>query len=263
MHALVTGLGPPETPFYFRARAVDEAGNANDNRREVTAGTGPDTTPPVFAGCRAVRNISYESFVVEWDAASDNGAAASNVTYETWVRPAGSQNDPRTTFAASARPFEPERRELAPRRRVVPRKRLLVFEAHVPPARGRRRVSHAPGRGGRRSRAARHRARSMDLRLVSGGRAERLSRLRRAVLGSGPPSRLRSARAGAEARAKRAKPSPTRAPAPARRGSTSVRRTRRRTSCRDRADPSLRRRRWRRALRRRFRRPAGRRARRR
>lgn len=98
-NTVVRGLATPETPFFFRARGVDEAGNADDNAREVTASTGPDTTPPKFAGCRAVRDISYESFVVEWDRASDNGTTPSDIVYEVWVRPAGSSGDPRATKA--------------------------------------------------------------------------------------------------------------------------------------------------------------------
>ena len=92
-NVIVTGLPAPQAAFVFRARAIDEAGNADNNHREIGGTTGVDQTPPDFAGCRAVSGVSFESVTVEWDPASDRGTPSSDIIYEVWIRPAGSSGD--------------------------------------------------------------------------------------------------------------------------------------------------------------------------
>ncbi len=94
---MVHGLPKPKTSYFFVARAVDEAGNADDNGREVSARTGADTSPPAFGGCSAVTDVSFETIRVTWDAASDNGTASDDVLYEIWVRPVGTPGERRDT----------------------------------------------------------------------------------------------------------------------------------------------------------------------
>jgi hypothetical protein len=93
--AIVHGLPKPRTPYFFVARAVDEAGNADDNGHEVSARTGADTTPPEFGGCSAITDVSYETIRITWDAASDNGTASDDVLYEIWIRPVGTPGEQR------------------------------------------------------------------------------------------------------------------------------------------------------------------------
>lgn len=61
---------------------------------QYDTGLSDDKTAPEFAGCKAVSDVSFESFTVAWDAATDDRTPANRITYEIWVRPQGSPGSP-------------------------------------------------------------------------------------------------------------------------------------------------------------------------
>jgi hypothetical protein len=72
------------TPYWIVVRAVDAAGNEDANTNEVSAGS-KDATPPVFAGVKKATGSGAHDVTVEWDAATDNGSAASEIHYEVFA----------------------------------------------------------------------------------------------------------------------------------------------------------------------------------
>lgn len=86
--ATVTGLPLADGDFFFSVRAVDAAGNvdeAPDPVAEVGGKSGPDTTPPVFGGCRAVGSPTASGARVEWNEARDDVTAAENIRYRIYA----------------------------------------------------------------------------------------------------------------------------------------------------------------------------------
>jgi hypothetical protein len=72
------------TSYFIVVRAVDEAGNEDSNRHEVTAMT-TDTTPPTFAGAQSVVGTSASTALVSWKAATDIGSSPENIHYAVYA----------------------------------------------------------------------------------------------------------------------------------------------------------------------------------
>ena len=101
--AVVTNL-QAGIPYYFVARATDEAGNTDTNTVERTATT-LDTTPPSFAGAQAAAPAGAGAIAVAWNAATDNASPASAIRYRVYVATAPGAEDfttPTLTTAAGA-----------------------------------------------------------------------------------------------------------------------------------------------------------------
>lgn len=80
--ALVTGLDPLST-YFFIARAVDAAGNQDDNTH-VLHGTTPEGVPPVFAGLAQINPLP-EGMKLYWLSALDNATDVANIVYNVYV----------------------------------------------------------------------------------------------------------------------------------------------------------------------------------
>jgi len=80
---LVTGLDPLST-FYFIARAVDAAGNADDNEHVVFATT-PEGEAPAFAGIKQLNPLP-EGMKLYWLSAQDNATDVANIVYDVYVK---------------------------------------------------------------------------------------------------------------------------------------------------------------------------------
>ncbi len=73
--------------YYFVVRAVDAAGNADNNTVTVSAVTPPaaaDTTPPTFAGVRSAVASGPSSITLSWNAATDNTTPPPGIVYQVW-----------------------------------------------------------------------------------------------------------------------------------------------------------------------------------
>ena len=82
----------PAHPFFFVARAVDEAGNEDDNATEVTAQT-DDTTSPEFGGVRGVSVASATSLRVTWGPGYDVASSDAELKFRVYAA-AGKDPDP-------------------------------------------------------------------------------------------------------------------------------------------------------------------------
>lgn len=82
---VVSGLPAADADFVFHVKAVDAAGNVDDNMAEVAGRSGADTTPPTFAGCRAVGDPGASSAPVVWDAARDDVSPEEEITYRVYA----------------------------------------------------------------------------------------------------------------------------------------------------------------------------------
>lgn len=99
----VKGLTAADTDFFFSVVAVDAAGNESPLSDPVSGKTGPDVTPPVFGGCRAVESLTAAGGNVIWDPAVDDTTPADQIIYnvyafDTKLTSASSFDNPIGTF---------------------------------------------------------------------------------------------------------------------------------------------------------------------
>jgi hypothetical protein len=90
---LVPALPQPGATYYFVVRAHDAAGNIDANTVEVSAIPGPDTIPPVFAGCTSAVTLNATEVTVAWDPATDNTTPQSEIDYVVYAATASGQED--------------------------------------------------------------------------------------------------------------------------------------------------------------------------
>jgi hypothetical protein len=83
--AAVTGL-PLSTEFFVVVRALDEAGNEDDNAVEVSAFTGAtsDETPPAYDGVLIAEAQSATQIRLAWDLASDDQTPQGSIVYDVY-----------------------------------------------------------------------------------------------------------------------------------------------------------------------------------
>jgi len=78
----VPNLGPGK--YRFVVRAVDRAGQTEDNRHSVSVAV-EDKQAPVFEGVTGVIPLSASHALVEWKPAQDDGTPASRIEYQVFV----------------------------------------------------------------------------------------------------------------------------------------------------------------------------------
>jgi hypothetical protein len=103
--ATVTGL-PEATQIFFVVRVVDENGNRDANRHEITGYT-LDKTPPAFAGLSTADTLGT-TINLSWAAATDNADLQPTLKYDVFqATTAGGQdfNTPNFTTSAGATSF--------------------------------------------------------------------------------------------------------------------------------------------------------------
>lgn len=74
----------PAHQFFYVVHAVDEAGNEDDNTKEVSA-TNSDVTAPDFGGIASVSVNSATSIEVTWNAGYDLGASDTSLVFKVYV----------------------------------------------------------------------------------------------------------------------------------------------------------------------------------
>jgi hypothetical protein len=89
--ALISGL-TPSTDYYFVVRAVDEAGNEDDNTTEVSAET-DDEKAPSFAGISQLNAATSRSLLLDWKPATDRGTPSSAIRYNSYVSATPGEQD--------------------------------------------------------------------------------------------------------------------------------------------------------------------------
>jgi hypothetical protein len=75
------------TTYYFVCRAKDEAGNEDDNTTEVSATTGADPVPPMFAGIDLpsfVGDPAARTATLSWAAAVDAATSPDKMVYDVY-----------------------------------------------------------------------------------------------------------------------------------------------------------------------------------
>ncbi len=82
---VVKRLPLPDTEYFFVVRALDAAGNQDSNDIQVSAKSGPDTTPPRFAGCTSAKGKSATTLDVFWDPATDDTARPEELSYNIYA----------------------------------------------------------------------------------------------------------------------------------------------------------------------------------
>lgn len=98
---LISGL-TPSTEYFFVVRAIDQAGNEDDNASEGNAATA-DMSPPAFAGIGKLTATTSRSVRLEWKAAHDKGAASSEISYNVYLAAeSGKQNFKKPTATSKA-----------------------------------------------------------------------------------------------------------------------------------------------------------------
>jgi hypothetical protein len=97
---VVQALPQPGATYYFVVRSYDAAGNGDSNTVEVSSIPGPDTIPPVFAGCTSAVTLNSTQVTVSWDAATDNTTPQPQIAYDVFTATTSGQED-FTTPAAS------------------------------------------------------------------------------------------------------------------------------------------------------------------
>jgi hypothetical protein len=101
-HGLVEGL-EPSTTYYFVCRAEDASGNEDANTGERSAKTSDDSSPPVFAGLTAVKNVTSSSVDLEWAEATDDKTPQADIVYDVFQgAAAGGQDFTKPPAATSA-----------------------------------------------------------------------------------------------------------------------------------------------------------------
>jgi len=81
--ALISGL-TPSTEYFFVVRAVDQAGNEDENHHEASALT-EDQSPPSFAGITKLTAATSHKLLLEWKPARDKGAKPEEISYRAYV----------------------------------------------------------------------------------------------------------------------------------------------------------------------------------
>ncbi len=81
----VFGLPEPETEYFFVVRAVDAAGNPDDNTNARAVTTGEDKEPPSFAGCDSATALTASIIEVSWTEATDRVSPADDIVYNFYV----------------------------------------------------------------------------------------------------------------------------------------------------------------------------------
>jgi hypothetical protein len=92
------------TTFYFVVRAVDAAGNEDDNTVEKSATT-LDTSTPLFAGVQTVTGTGIGQLLVTWNPAVDSGCPSSAIAYDIYYSTTSGGEDfttPSATTTAGA-----------------------------------------------------------------------------------------------------------------------------------------------------------------
>jgi hypothetical protein len=79
--ALVVANLRPNTEHFVIVRAVDAAGNEDDNSVELAGTPEKDTTPPTFAGAKRAKAFASNAVEVLWDPASDDKTPAEGISY--------------------------------------------------------------------------------------------------------------------------------------------------------------------------------------
>jgi hypothetical protein len=97
--ATVTRLVDSTVPRYFIVRARDGSGNTDSNTVEKSSNPGPDTVPPVFAGCAAATKVQALTIADSWAAATDDVSDPSNLTYDIYSSKTSGKYDFTTPFA--------------------------------------------------------------------------------------------------------------------------------------------------------------------
>jgi hypothetical protein len=82
---VVNGLPAADHAYFFKAIAVDAAGNADKNDVSIVGQTGSDTTPPVFGGCLAASDASATEATVTWVPAFDDTTPADQIVYKVYA----------------------------------------------------------------------------------------------------------------------------------------------------------------------------------
>lgn len=91
--ATIEGL-EADAEYFFVVRARDQAGNVDDNTREVSADTSaPDTTPPDFEGVESAEPASATSVDLAWTNASDDTAPDADIVYNVYVATSSGAQD--------------------------------------------------------------------------------------------------------------------------------------------------------------------------
>ncbi len=80
--ATMKGLYDGQQLYRFVVRARDAAENVDANAESVSSRAGPDTTPPVFAGCKTALAENAGSVVVTWDPATDDTTPPEKIAYD-------------------------------------------------------------------------------------------------------------------------------------------------------------------------------------
>lgn len=82
--ATVKGLYDGQQLYRFVVRARDAAENVDTNEESVSSRAGPDTTAPVFAGCKTALAENAGTVVVTWDPATDDTTPADKIAYDVY-----------------------------------------------------------------------------------------------------------------------------------------------------------------------------------
>ncbi len=82
---VVSGLPAPDAPYFFVVRARDAAGNLDQNKKELTAKSGPDTTAPTFAGCATASALDATSATLTWKPGVDDMTLAKDLKVNVYA----------------------------------------------------------------------------------------------------------------------------------------------------------------------------------
>lgn len=97
---LISGL-TPSTEYFFVVRALDQAGNEDDNSEEASAAT-EDQSPPSFAGITKLTAATSRTLLLEWKPARDKGAPPDEIRYNVYIaEERGKQNFAKPTVTTA------------------------------------------------------------------------------------------------------------------------------------------------------------------
>ncbi len=71
--------------YHFVVHALDAAGNADTNTKDVTSATGPDTTAPLFGGCVSAAPGGPGAIEITWNPAVDDTTPADQINYTVYA----------------------------------------------------------------------------------------------------------------------------------------------------------------------------------
>jgi hypothetical protein len=98
---LVPDLPQPGATYYFVVRALDAAGNVDENTVEVSSEPGADTLAPTFGGCTTAVTITSTQVTVTWNPATDNTTPGPQIAYDVYAASTSGQESfhtPNGTF---------------------------------------------------------------------------------------------------------------------------------------------------------------------